>query len=58
VRAIPNWQEALALDAATPRLPLTPERRAREERILHAYNGFLYGTCCSESCRIDPGKKK
>jgi hypothetical protein len=58
VRAIPNWQEALALDAATPRIPLTPERRAREERILHAYNGFLYGTCCSESCRIDPGKKK
>ena len=32
------------------------ERRAREERILHAYNGFLYGTCCSESCRVDPGK--
>lgn len=60
VRAIPTWAEALALDAAAnpggERAPLTPQRRAREERILHAYNGFLYGTCCSESCRIDPGK--
>lgn len=60
-RAIPTWEEALAWDAAVNpggvRTPLTPERRTREERILHAYNGFLYGTCCSESCRVDPGKK-
>ncbi len=55
-RAIPTWAEALAWDARTERVPLTPQRREREERILHAYNGFLYGTCCSESCRIDPGK--
>lgn len=54
VRAIPTWAEAQAVDAATLRTPLSPERRAREERILHAYNGFLYGTCCSESCRIPP----
>jgi hypothetical protein len=53
-RAIPDWQAVLAKNAATERIPLTPERRAREERILHAYNGFLYGTCCSESCRIPP----
>ncbi|SNS07568.1 hypothetical protein SAMN04488503_2596 [Humidesulfovibrio mexicanus] len=54
VRAIPAWAEVLAKHADTPRNALTPERRAREERILHAYNGFLYGTCCQESCRIPP----
>jgi hypothetical protein len=54
VRRIPTWQEALAIDAATERIPLSEERRRKEERILHAYNGFLYGTCCSESCRVPP----
>jgi len=58
VRAIPTWDElralVLASEAVSPRLPLTEERRRKEERILHAYNGFLYGTCCSESCRIPP----
>ncbi len=58
VRAIPTWDELRALvrasEAVSPRLPLTEERRRKEERILHAYNGFLYGTCCSESCRIPP----
>ena len=58
VRAIPTWDElrarVQASDAATGRAPLSDERRRKEERILHAYNGFLYGTCCSESCRIPP----
>jgi len=54
VRAIPTWDEVRALDAATPRIPLPEKRRRMEERILHAYNGFLYGTCCSESCRVPP----
>jgi len=54
VRAIPTWDELRALDAMFTRVPLTEERRRKEERILHAYNGFLYGTCCSESCRIPP----
>jgi len=54
VRKIPTYAEALDLDARTPRTPLPDERRRKEERILHAYNGFLYGTCCSESCRIPP----
>lgn len=53
-RSIPTWAEVLAKSAATPRVPLTEERRRKEERILHAYNGFLYGTCCSESCRVPP----
>lgn len=55
VRSIPTWREVLTINAKTSRLPLSAERRAKEERILHAYNGFLYGTCCSESCRIPPG---
>ncbi|MDP2846639.1 MAG: type I restriction enzyme HsdR N-terminal domain-containing protein [Humidesulfovibrio sp.] len=54
VRSIPTWEQALALNAKTPRTPLTDERRRKEERILHAYNGFLYGGCCSESCRVPP----
>lgn len=54
VRAIPAWDELRALDAMFTRVPLPEERRRKEERILHAYNGFLYGTCCSESCRIPP----
>lgn len=58
VRAIPTWDEVRAIDAAieaaTGRVPLSEERRRKEERILHAYNGFLYGTCCSESCRVPP----
>lgn len=54
VRAIPTWDEVRAIDAATPRISLPEERRRKEERILHAYNGFLYGTCCSESCRVPP----
>lgn len=58
VRSIPTWAEALAVDAKTPRTPLTAERRQKEERILHAYNGFLYGTCCSESCRVPPKGEK
>jgi len=58
VRAIPTWDEALAINARTPRIPLPIERRRKEERILHAYNGFLYGTCCSESCRIPPKRGK
>ena len=58
VRAIPTWDELRALvaasDARTGRKPLSEERRRKEQRILHAYNGFLYGTCCSESCRVPP----
>jgi hypothetical protein len=58
VRAIPTWDELRAFvaarDASTGRTPLSEERRRKEERILHAYNGFLYGTCCSESCRVPP----
>ncbi len=55
VRAIPTWEQVLAIDAAiTERIPLSEERRRKEERILHAYNGFLYGTCCSESCLVPP----
>ncbi|MBU1228443.1 MAG: type I restriction enzyme HsdR N-terminal domain-containing protein [Proteobacteria bacterium] len=61
VRAIPTWNELQALvaasDARTLRQPLSEERRRKEERILHAYNGFLYGTCCSESCRVPPKRE-
>ncbi|OIO03195.1 MAG: type I restriction endonuclease subunit R [Desulfovibrionaceae bacterium CG1_02_65_16] len=58
VRAIPTWSEALAIAAKKPAAPLPDERRRKEERILHAYNGFLYGTCCSESCVVPPKNAK
>lgn len=46
--AVPWWDDLLARTAAADRTPLTPERRAKEERIFHTYCGFLFGTCCSE----------
>lgn len=49
--AVPRYPDLLARTRDFDRTPPTPERRARETRIFHAYNGFLFGTCCSE-CRF------
>lgn len=50
MRAIPYWDDLLDRAARTPRTPLTPEQRAKLERIFHAYNGFLLDSCCSSEC--------
>ena len=48
--AVPRYPDLVARTRDFDRTPLTPERRARETRIFHAYNGFLFGTCCN-ACR-------
>jgi hypothetical protein len=57
MRAIPNWEELQKMVAEADSQPLTEEQRERQTRIFHAYNGFLFGTCCSESCSLPPTKK-
>ena len=47
--AVPSWQRLAALAREVGRPELAPQAREREERILHAYSGFLK-TCCAESC--------
>jgi len=54
VNAIPTWAEVQAIDAATPRVELTPERRAREERILHAYSGFCTAPVAASPAAFHP----
>ena len=56
MEAIPNWDELAARAEEAELPPLDEEHRDRVSRILHTYNGFLFGTCCSDSCTI-PVKK-
>lgn len=56
MRAIPSWTELVATTGDADRSPLAPERRSKLTRIFHTYNGFLFGTCCSESCTLPPKK--
>lgn len=55
--AIPDWEQLLRLTRDRERKPLTPEQRTKLTRIFHAYCGFLFGTCCSESCALPERKK-
>ncbi len=56
--AVPAWDELLARTRDVPRNPLTPLQRDRLTRIFHAYCGFLFGACCSESCTLPPAPRK
>lgn len=47
--ALPSWHALRSTANAYPVPALTPERRAREERILYAYCG-LGGPCCGGQC--------
>ncbi len=49
--AMPGADEARRLAETHPPVPLTPEARDKESRILHAYTGFLK-TCCGETCTL------
>lgn len=49
--AAPRWEQLLELAAAVEPRTLDDITRQREERILHAYTGFLK-TCCGESCDL------
>ncbi len=50
--ALPAWGDLCAKADSVERRDLSPEARRREERILHAYTGFLK-TCCGESCDLE-----
>lgn len=55
MQAVPSWDELKKMAAGAERAALTEEQRERQTRIFHTYNGFLFGSCCSESC---PAPKK
>jgi len=50
MEAVPDWERLLKMVEESDVRPLTVEQRERQTRVFHAYCGFLYGTCCSESC--------
>ncbi|GAB1410877.1 type I restriction enzyme HsdR N-terminal domain-containing protein [Desulfovibrionales bacterium] len=47
--ALPPWHLLVSLAETYPAPVLSAERRAKEERILHAYRG-LGGPCCGGEC--------
>jgi hypothetical protein len=49
MRAVPDWQTMIGLNA--PRPALSEEALARERRILFAYSELLSGGCCQAACR-------
>lgn len=46
--AVPHWDELLEMARGKKMPPLDEKRKAMEERVFHAYCGFLFGTCCSD----------
>lgn len=58
MKALPDWEKLLEMVKAVDIKPLTAEQRDRQTRVFHTYCGFLYGTCCSESCTLPPMPKK
>jgi len=57
MRAVPAWEELVARTRDAQRIPPTAEQRAKLTRIFHTYSGFLFGTCCSESCTLPPKRR-
>lgn len=57
INALPSWDELQEMVAKADMQPLTDEQRERQTRILHTYSGFLFGSCCNESCSVPPKKK-
>lgn len=49
LRAIPDWRQAMALQAPLPRL--SDKALGLERRILFAYSEFLADGCCRGACR-------
>lgn len=55
--ALPDWEELQEMVRKADMKPLNEEQRERQTRILHTYSGFLFGSCCNESCSVPPKKK-
>lgn len=58
MNAVPHWDRLNAMVAEAEIIPLTDEQREKQTRVFHTYCGFIYGTCCSESCSLPPMPKK
>ena len=52
--AVPDYTVLLDMIANVDMKPLTDEQREKQTRVFHTYCGFIYGTCCSESCSLPP----
>ncbi|ADU62315.1 MAG: type I restriction enzyme HsdR N-terminal domain-containing protein [Pseudodesulfovibrio sp.] len=57
MHAVPNWDALLEMVRKADVKPLTEEQRERQTRVFHTYCGFLFGTCCSETCSLPPKDK-
>ena len=58
MNAVPDWERLQAMVAQSVIKPLTDEQREKQTRVFHTYCGFIYGTCCSESCSLPPQPPK
>ena len=58
MKAVPSWDKLNEMVAASDMKPLTEEQREKQTRVFHTYCGFIYGTCCSESCSLPPKQEK
>nr|WP_321257668.1 type I restriction enzyme HsdR N-terminal domain-containing protein [uncultured Pseudodesulfovibrio sp.] len=48
--AVPDFTDLVEMVSKVEMKPLTDEQREKQTRVFHTYCGFVYGTCCSESC--------
>lgn len=58
MQAVPDWKKLVEMVDAAETKPLTEEQREKQTRVFHTYCGFIYGTCCSESCTLPPMPKE
>ncbi len=58
MNAVPDWNTLLEMVDKAEVKPLTDRQREMQTRVFHTYCGFIYGTCCSESCSLPPMLKK
>lgn len=58
MQAVPDWEKLNQMVAESDIKPLSAEQREKQIRVFHTYSGFIYGTCCSESCSLPPIPKK
>lgn len=58
MEAVPEYDDLMAMIAEANVKPLTAKQREMQTRVFHTYCGFIYGTCCSESCSLPPMPEK
>lgn len=58
MNAVPHYDDLVDMVAQVEIKPLTDQQREMQTRVFHTYCGFIYGTCCSDSCSLPPMPKK